>query len=66
MSDLRGRGALLYDENGREYIDFAAGIAVASLGHSHPQLVAAIQLQAATLITCPNIMHNDVRSELLK
>ncbi len=63
---VRGKGALLYDENGEEYIDFAAGIAVASLGHSHPKLVAAIQQQAATLITCPNIMYNDVRSELLK
>lgn len=63
---VRGKGALLYDENGGEYIDFAAGIAVASLGHSHPKLVAAIQQQAATLITCPNIMYNDVRSELLK
>ena len=63
---VRGQGALLYDENGEEYIDFAAGIAVASLGHSHPKLVAAIQQQAATLITCPNIMYNDVRSNLLQ
>ncbi|MDH3219466.1 MAG: hypothetical protein OEO19_08035 [Gammaproteobacteria bacterium] len=37
-------------------MDLAAGIAVASLGHSHPQPVAAIQRQAATLITCPNII----------
>jgi acetylornithine/LysW-gamma-L-lysine aminotransferase len=62
---VRGEGALLYDENGVEYLDFAAGIAVASLGHSHPELVAAIQRQAATLITCPNIMYNDQRSKLL-
>jgi len=63
---VRGRGALLYDEAGREYIDFAAGIAVASLGHCHPKLVEAIRLQAETLITCPNIMYNDMRSRLLK
>jgi acetylornithine/LysW-gamma-L-lysine aminotransferase len=63
---VRGKGACLYDEAGREYLDFAAGIAVASLGHCHPKLVAAIQQQAATLITCPNIMYNDVRSQLLK
>jgi acetylornithine/LysW-gamma-L-lysine aminotransferase len=63
---VRGEGALLYDENGEEYIDFAAGIGVASLGHSHPKLVAAIQQQAASLITCPNIMYNDVRSRLLE
>jgi acetylornithine/LysW-gamma-L-lysine aminotransferase len=62
---VRGQGALLYDENGVEYLDFAAGIAVASLGHSHPKLVAAIQRQAETLITCPNIMYNDQRSMLL-
>jgi acetylornithine/LysW-gamma-L-lysine aminotransferase len=63
---VRGKGACLYDEAGREYLDFAAGIAVASLGHCHPKLVAAIQQQAETLITCPNIMYNDVRSQLLK
>ena len=63
---VRGNGALLYDEQGREYIDCAAGIAVASLGHCHPKLVAAIKQQAETLITCPNIMYNDVRSKLLK
>jgi len=63
---VRGNGALLYDEQDREYIDCAAGIAVASLGHCHPKLVAAIKQQAETLITCPNIMYNDVRSKLLK
>ncbi len=63
---VRGKGALLYDENGQEYIDCAAGIAVASLGHAHPKLVAAIQRQAEILITCPNIKYNDRRSELLE
>ncbi|MDH3636078.1 MAG: acetylornithine/succinylornithine family transaminase [Gammaproteobacteria bacterium] len=63
---IRGKGACLYDEEGQEYIDCAAGIAVASLGHCHPKLVAAIQQQAETLITCPNIMYNDVRSKLLR
>lgn len=63
---VRGNGALLYDEQDREYIDCAAGIAVASLGHCHPKLVSAIKQQAETLITCPNIMYNDVRSKLLK
>jgi acetylornithine/LysW-gamma-L-lysine aminotransferase len=63
---VRGEGACLYDENGREYLDFAAGIGVASLGHCHPRLVAAIRQQAETLITCPNIMYNDRRSQLLQ
>jgi len=63
---VRGEGAILFDENNKEYIDCAAGIGVASLGHSHPDLVKAIQQQAANLITCPNILYNDVRSNLLK
>jgi len=63
---VRGSGACLYDEAGQEYIDCVGGIGVASLGHSHPRIVAAIQQQAETLITCPNIMYNDVRSNLLK
>ena len=63
---VRGQGTCLYAADGREYLDFAAGIGVASLGHCHPKLVAAIQQQAAALITCPNIMYNDQRSLLLK
>ena len=63
---VRGEGARLFDENDVEYTDCVAGIGVASLGHSHPAIVAAIQKQAATLITCPNIMYNDVRSQLLE
>ncbi len=63
---VRGEGALLFDEQDNTYIDCAAGIGVASLGHSHPKLVAAIQQQAAKLITCPNILYNDVRSNLLE
>ena len=63
---VRGKGALLYDEAGQEYIDCVAGIGVASLGHSHPNVVAAIQAQAASLITCPHILYNDVRSRMLQ
>ena len=63
---VRGQGALLYDEQGREYIDCAAGIGVASLGHAHPKVVAAVQAQAQTLITCPHVLYNDVRSKMLE
>jgi 4-aminobutyrate aminotransferase len=45
-----GRGIRIRDVDGNEFIDFAAGIAVASTGHCHPEVVAAIQEQAATLI----------------
>jgi 4-aminobutyrate aminotransferase/(S)-3-amino-2-methylpropionate transaminase len=48
-----GKGALLYDAEGREYIDFAGGIAVMNVGHSHPKVVAALKDQAEKLThTC--------------
>jgi 4-aminobutyrate aminotransferase/(S)-3-amino-2-methylpropionate transaminase len=48
-----GKGSLLYDVEGREYIDFAGGIAVMNVGHSHPKVVAAIKAQAEKLThTC--------------
>jgi len=46
----RGEGALLYDEAGRRYLDFTAGIGVTSTGHCHPRVVEAAQRQVATLI----------------
>src|ERR1041385_6099757 len=45
-----GRGAMIEDVDGNLFLDFAAGIAVCSTGHCHPQVVAAIQKQAAELI----------------
>jgi 4-aminobutyrate aminotransferase len=46
----RGRGVRIEDVDGNEFLDFAAGIAVTSTGHCHPEVVAAIQKQAAELI----------------
>ena len=46
----RGRGCRIEDVDGNEFLDFAAGIAVTSTGHCHPEVVAAIQKQAAELI----------------
>lgn len=46
----RGRGAVVEDVDGNEFLDFSAGIAVASTGHCHPEVVAAVQKQAAELI----------------
>ncbi len=46
----RGRGVRIEDVDGNEFLDFAAGIAVTSTGHCHPEVVAAIQTQAAELI----------------
>ncbi len=52
---VRGEGCYLYGEDGTEYLDFAAGIAVNALGHGHPHLTRAIQEQAATLIHVSNL-----------
>jgi 4-aminobutyrate aminotransferase len=46
----RGRGAVIEDVDGNEFLDFSAGIAVTATGHCHPEVVAAIQKQAAELI----------------
>jgi 4-aminobutyrate aminotransferase len=58
----RGRGCRVEDVDGNEFLDSAAGIAVTSTGHCHPEVVAAIQKQAAELI---HISGTDFYSELL-
>ena len=63
---LRGDGARVWDEAGREYVDCVAGIGVANVGHCHPAVVAAIQSQAARLITCNEIFYNDARARVLE
>jgi acetylornithine/N-succinyldiaminopimelate aminotransferase len=55
VEPVRGDGCYLYDEQGREWLDFASGIAVNLLGHSHPHLIGAIQKQAATLMHTSNL-----------
>ena len=50
-----GRGMRLWDVEGKEYLDFVAGIAVDVLGHAHPRLVSAIQQQAARLVHVSNL-----------
>ena len=52
---VRGEGSRLYDPTGKEYIDWLAGIAVTSLGHSHPGVAAAIAEQARTLLHVSNL-----------
>ncbi|HEY0756344.1 MAG TPA: [LysW]-lysine hydrolase [Ktedonobacteraceae bacterium] len=63
---VRGQGALLWDEAGREYIDCAAGHGVANLGHGRTEIAAAISEQALRLVTCPEIVYNDTRARLLE
>ena len=61
---VRGRGCLLYDDAGREYLDMVAGIAVNLLGHAHPDVVAAVTEQAGTLIHTSNLYFTQPQVEL--
>jgi len=63
---VRGRGLHVWDANGKEYLDFAAGIAVAGLGHCHPTWVKRVQEQAATLTQCSNLYRNPAQLKLAK
>lgn len=63
---VRGEGAVLYDDDGKAYIDFLAGIGVASLGHCHPKVVSAIQEQASKLVHVGNYFYIEHRGELSK
>ena len=61
---VRGKGAHLWDADGKEYIDCVGGHGVANVGHCHPRVVAAIREQAERLITCQESFYNDRRAEL--
>jgi acetylornithine aminotransferase len=61
---VRGAGCRVWDADGKEYLDFLAGVAVNNLGHCHPKVVKAIQEQAATLIHCSNYYHIPGQIEL--
>lgn len=55
LTMVSGQGAYLYDETGKEYLDFTAGIAVCNLGHAHPGVAQVIAEQASTLIHISNL-----------
>jgi acetylornithine/N-succinyldiaminopimelate aminotransferase len=61
---VRGDGMRLYDESGRDYLDFVAGIAVNALGHSHPAVVSAIAEQSSRLIHTSNLYYTGPMAEL--
>ena len=60
---VRGSGPRLWDVDGREYLDFVSGIGVASLGHAHPGLAAAIAEQASTLLHTSNLYYHPYQAE---
>ncbi|WP_067514918.1 aspartate aminotransferase family protein [Endozoicomonas ascidiicola] len=59
MVPVRGKGSRVWDQEGKEYIDFAGGIAVNALGHCHPVLVSALQKQSEELWHLSNIYTNE-------
>ncbi len=61
---VRGRARASWDDTGKEYLDFVAGIAVVSLGHADAQLADVIAQQARTLITVSNIFYTEPQIEL--
>ena len=63
---VKGKGAKLWDDKGNEYIDCAAGIGVANIGHANEKLAEAIYKQALTLVTCPNTFYNDTKALMLE
>ncbi|HHV55726.1 MAG TPA: acetylornithine transaminase [Firmicutes bacterium] len=61
---VRGAGCRVFDAEGRSYLDFVGGIAVAVVGHCHPRVVAAIQEQAARLIHTSNLFYTEPQAAL--
>ena len=60
----KGAGAVLWDTEGRQYLDFVSGLAVCNLGHCHPAVVAAISQQARELLHVSNLYHIRPQIEL--
>lgn len=63
---VRGQGSRVWDQQGKEYIDFAGGIAVSSLGHCHPALVNALKEQSEKIWHVSNVMTNEPALRLAK
>lgn len=61
-----GQGCCVWDNEGNEYVDAFAGIAVNSLGYNHPVLVKAISEQAAKLMHCSNLYYTEIQAKALR
>ena len=61
-----GAGCRVWDFEGREYLDFGAGIAVCSLGHSHPEVASAVAGQAGRLVHCSNLYRTEPQARLAR
>ncbi|MCX7873482.1 MAG: aminotransferase class III-fold pyridoxal phosphate-dependent enzyme, partial [Caldimicrobium sp.] len=63
---VRGQGTRLFTEDGDEYLDFTAGIAVCNLGHAHPELVEILKEQAQRLWHTSNLYYTEPQAKLAK
>ncbi|HTU71530.1 MAG TPA: aspartate aminotransferase family protein [Candidatus Baltobacteraceae bacterium] len=63
---VRGEGCYLFDDQGRRYLDFIAGIAVCALGHSHPWIAQAVSEQARTLVHVSNLYYQEPAGTLAR
>ncbi len=61
---VKGQGSTVWDDAGNAYLDFISGIAVNTLGHGHPAMVAALADQAATMLHCSNLFHIPKQQQL--
>ena len=66
LTIVRGKGSVVWDSEGKEYLDFMTGIGVALVGHSNDYVVAAIKEQADRLITCHGTFYNDSRAGFME
>jgi acetylornithine aminotransferase len=64
VSFTHGKAAVLFDAQGRDYLDAVSGIAVTNLGHAHPRVTAAITEQAGRLLHCSNLYHIDLQERV--
>ncbi|MFH1448902.1 MAG: aspartate aminotransferase family protein [bacterium] len=66
ISILKGKGALVWDAQGKEYLDFTSGLAVCNLGYSHPKIVETIKEQASILMHTSNLFYTVPQINLAK
>ena len=66
LTIVRGKGSVVWDNDGKEYIDFMTGIGVALVGHCNDRVVAAVREQAERLITLHGTFYSDVRAEFME
>jgi len=66
LSLVKGKGCWVWDDTGKAYLDLVAGIAVANLGHCHPEVVKALKAQAGQLFHCSNLYRIPAQETLAK